>query len=261
MTEENYVFLTKALEKIGFERALNSMLLTEMKLGRPEFSFQMQKPGKDESMIFDINFKKSENVDRYYIKDIATKLSRTGEDDVEHRFQLYKSQGYDMREMKNMLEGRSVYAEFTKDDRFIQLWRQIDFLAKDENNNNVVRAFYNNENKFDLEAAIGKVPFSEKLSASDVDRLMNALKRGDKVPTVIRKNGNLESMFLIAAPDVRAVHILDKNGERVDISQNQLRIIGKDGKPLVSETTEQVVNASQKENTAQTQGRAHRKAS
>jgi hypothetical protein len=260
MTDDNYVFLTKALEKIGFETELHRMLLTEMKLDRPEFSFQMAKSLGEASMKFDIHFVKSDKIDRYYIKDINSTLSRNGAEDATHNFQLYKSQGYDTREMKNMLEGRSVFAEYTKDDRLVQLWRQIDFMAKDEYKNNVVRSYYNNNNKFDLGAELGKLPFNGKVTRDDKEMMLNALKRGDIVTTVLRQGANVETMYLIAAPDVRAIQVFNKQGDRVSISDNQLRVITPEKKEI-SSTTEQLVNAADKtkdQNNDQLQTRSRR---
>jgi hypothetical protein len=249
MQNENHEFLTRALAKLGFDGVLDEPLRTAMTLGTPEIKLSAQLDIKDgENMKFDFSFKHKEETDRYFLNNVLTTLNKVNAEPIKHDFFLYRQQGYDIREMKNMLEGRSVFTQYKNDSGdMVQLWRKIDFTAKDERQNNVVRAYYNNDNKFNLDEQFKKLPFAS-LTREEKEFMQNALKRGDQVPAVLKQGASKETMYLVASPDSRSIQVFNQKGVKVSITNNQLRVIseGKENKNL-PEATKDIARAEQQQ--------------
>jgi hypothetical protein len=260
MQLENYDYLTKALAKLGFDGVLDDPLKTAMALGTPEIKLSAQLDLKEgQNMQFDFFFKHKEENDRYFLNNVFTTLNKPNVEPIAHDFFLYRQQGYDIREMENMLKGRSVFTQYKNESgETVQLWRQIDFTAKDERGNNLVRSYYNNDNKFNLDEQLKKLPFTG-ISREERDSILNALKRGDQVPAVLKQGVGKEAMYLVASPDSRSIQVYNQQGVKVSIANNHLRVIseGKDAKQLPG-TTKDILGAQQEQGQQQQQSRSRR---
>ncbi|MCK9403933.1 MAG: hypothetical protein M0Q26_11085 [Chitinophagaceae bacterium] len=258
MELKNYQYLTDSLTKLGFEGVFDKPLKAAMELGKPDFVLKANLEGKDEAMLF--AFKFAQNGGEYYfLNNVAATLTKKGQEPLTHDFFLYKQQGYNIQQMKNMLEGRSVYAEFRKDGRDVQLWRRIDFTAKDERDNNLVRTTYNNNNKFNLTEEVGKLPV-QNMNAAEKDALMQALKNGERAVVTLKQGANKERMFIEATPHLGTISVYNAEGQKVSLSNNQLKIVGDttQGKNLPDTTKQIIASQGQEPGQGQQQQRSRK---
>ena len=259
MEPKNFEYLTGSLTKLGFEGVFDKPLKAAMALGQKDFVLQANLDGKDESMLFAFKFAQNGG-DYYFLNNVVTTLTKKDMELLTHDFFLYKQQGYNIGQMKNMLEGRSVFAEFRKDGRDVQLWRRIDFTAKDERNNNMVRTTYNNNNKFSLAEELGKLPV-QNMSVPEKEALIIALKNGERAVVTLKQGPNRERMFVEATPHLGVISVFNTEGQKVTLSNNQLRVVT-EGKENLPDVTKQIINAQQQQKDQQTQQQSRgRKAS
>lgn len=244
MELKNFQYLTDSLTKLGFEGIFDKPLKAAMELDKPNFTLKANMEGKEEAMLF--AFKFAQNGGEYYfLNNVQATLTKKEQEPLNHDFFLYKQQGYNIQQMKNMLEGRSVYAEFRIDGRDVQLWRRIDFTAKDERQNNLVRTTYNNNNKFNLAEAVGKLPV-QNMNAVEKEALMHALKNGERAMVTLKQGANKERMFIEATPHLGTISVYNAEGVKVSLTNNQLKVVGDttQGKNL-PDITKQIINSQQ----------------
>ncbi|MDB5209556.1 MAG: hypothetical protein JWQ30_383 [Sediminibacterium sp.] len=248
LIEKNYDYLVNAFDKLGFGGVFEQPMKAAMLLGKPEFEIGATLDfGKSEKMGFDFKLNTVDAGDYYFMNNVKTVLSRENKPDIVHDFFLYKQQGYDIMQMKNMLEGRSVCTEFRKDGREVELWRRIDFTAQDERGNNLVRSTYAKDARFNLNIELGKLPMVN-MTAADKEAILTGLKNGDRVAVTLKNGSNWESSFLEAMPHLGGIGILNAKGEKVGMSNSQLRIIAKHvgEKPELNGTTHQLNDTTNK---------------
>jgi hypothetical protein len=259
MEQKNYQYLTDSLTKLGFGDIFNKPLKAAMELGKKEFVLKANLEGKDENMLFVFKFAQNGG-DYYFLNNIQAALNRKDGVSAVHDFFLYKQQGYDLQQMKNLLEGRSVYTEFRKDGRTVELWRRIDFTAKDERGNNLVRPTYNNNGQFNIAEKVNELPV-QGMNAAEKQALIAALKNGERVTVTLKQGANKEKMFIEATPHLGTISVFNLEGQKVSLSNNQLKVVSDttQAKPL-PDTTRQILNsqAQQSEGQQQNQQRGRR---
>jgi hypothetical protein len=243
MEMKNYVFLTESLTKLGFEGIFDKPLKTGMELGKPDFALSADLAGKDESMIFTFRFAQNGG-EYYFLNNVLATLIKKDQEPITHDFFLYKQQGYNIQQMKNMLEGRSVYTEYRSQGRDVQLWRRIDFTAKDERGNNQVRTTYNNNNKFNIVDELGKLPV-QNMSQQEKDALIIALKNGERAAATLKQGANRERMFIEATPHLSVLTVFNATGDKVTLANNQLRVISGSKQDNLPDTTKKLLTAQQ----------------
>lgn len=242
--EKNYLFLTNSLARLGFEAVFDGPLKTAMKLDRDNISLQAELQGKEDKMLFTPKFTRNGG-DYYFLNSVEVTLTRNNAHPVTHDFFLYQQRGYDIRQMKNMLEGRSVYSTYREDGRQVELYRKIDFSAKDERGNNIVRSTYVDGNRYNLEVLLNKLPVNN-MTAPEKAAIISDLKNGDRVGVTMRQGANRERMFLEAAPQQNVIAVFNAEGARVQITQNQLRLVEKTQENTLPDTTKQLMESQTK---------------
>ncbi len=258
--DKNYLFLTNSLARLGFEGVFDGPLKTAMKLGRDNIALVADIQGKDETIVFTPKFSKNGG-DYYFLNSVEVTLSKKDSHAITHDFFLYQQKGYDIRQMKNMLEGRSVYSTYRESGRQVELYRRIDFTAKDERGNNMVRATYVDKQRYNLEALLSKMPvqgmtFEEKIA------ILDALRNGDRVGVTMRQGANRERLFLEASPHIGTITVFNAQGDKVNVSQNQLRLVGDGQTNTLPDTTKKLIESQeQRQENGQQQSQGRRKAS
>ena len=258
--DKNYSFLTNSLTRLGFDGVFDKPLKAAMTLGKPHIEMQAELQGKDEKMLFTFKFSQ-DGGDYYFLNNVETTLSKKEQNPITHDFFLYKQQGYNIQQMKNMLEGRSVYTAYRDENRLVELWRKIDFSAKDERGNNLVRSTYADSNKFNLETELGKLPVQGMTSQERV-AVISALKNGDRVGVTMKQGQNRERLFVEATPQLGVITVFNAQGDKVNIAQNQLRLVGEQQENKLPDATKQMIQSQQQQQeNGQQQQQGRRKAS
>ena len=240
MEQQNYDYLVNSFARLGFDGVFDDLLKTAMQLGKPNIELKAQDSGPDWKMSFAFQLSKKEGGEYYFLNNVKTTLNREGKPTVEHDFLLYNQQGYSIRQMKKMLEGKSVHTQYRRENRDVELWRRIDFTATDERGNNLVRTTYVDKSKFDLTAEINKLPV--QMSAADKQSMEMALKNGETVNAVVRQGANRDKVFIEATPHLNKLSLFDEKGEKYNLGSS-LRAVKDDETQQLSETTRNLVNA------------------
>lgn len=253
--DRNYLFLTNSLTRLGFDGVFDRPLKAAMKLGQEHISLQAELQGKDEKMLFTFKFSQNGG-DYYFLNSVETTLSKKDQNAITHDFFLYKQQGYNIQQMRNMLEGRSVYSTYRNEEgRLVELYRKIDFAAKDERGNNLVRSTYVDNGKYNLEALLSKLPV-QAMTGEEKLSVLNALRNGDRVGVTMKQGNNRERMFLEATPQVGTITVFNSQGDKVHISQNQLRLVSETKGNTLPESTKRMMQSEQQDQgMQQSQGR------
>lgn len=242
MEQKNYEYLCDSLTKLGFEGVLDKALKAALQLDRKEFDLRVQMTNGERDLNFVFKFERKEEGAFHFLNNVIASCKKENEPVLTHDFFLYRQQGYDMREMVNMLEGRSVQTEFRRDGRNVELWRRIDFTGKDERGNNLLRTTYINNNKFNLSLELNKLPV-QGLNNEEKQMLLMALKKGDAVSVVVKQGNNKEKVNLAALPHLGIIGVFNAQGERISLQNNMLKVVGPEETNTLSESTKQMVNA------------------
>src|SRR5207245_848968 len=111
----------------------------------------------------------------YFFNSYHASLERKNGDKVEQTFYLTKGRGVTAKEAYNLLEGRAVYKELSnKAGEPYKAWIQLDFSAKDKNNNNEVNQ-YHEKYGYDPKAAVAKYAVLELDGREKEKSLMQSL--------------------------------------------------------------------------------------
>ena len=258
--DKNYLFLTNSLARLGFEGVFDQPLKTAMKLGRENITLQADLQNNDEHMLFTPKFSKNGG-DYYFLNSIEVTLSKKDLNPITHDFFLYQQRGYDIRQMKNMLEGRSVYSTYRDSGRQVELYRRIDFSAKDERGNNMVRSTYVDKQRYNLEALLNKMPV-QGMTPEEKFALTDALRNGDRVGVTVKQGNNRERVFMEATPHIGTITVFNAQGDKINITQNQLRLVGESKTNELPDTTKKLIQSQEeRQEQGQQQSQGRRKAS
>jgi hypothetical protein len=243
MEQKNYEYLCGSLDKLGFAGVFEKALKAALQMEKKQFELKSQMSNGGRELNFVFKFEQREEGAFHFLNNVVATSKKADQPEVTHDFFLYRQQGYNLREMVNMLDGRSVHTEFRRDGRNVELWRRIDFSAKDERGNNLLRTTYVNSNKFNLNTELVKLPI-QGLSAEDKQLLISSLKSGDMVSVVVKQGNNREKVDLVALPHLGVIGAYNAQGERISLQNNMMKVVMPDEQPALSESTRQMVNAT-----------------
>ncbi|GEP94531.1 hypothetical protein [Chitinophaga cymbidii] len=227
MNGENYVFLTEqVLPRLGFGGVLDDELFAKMKKGGDSIILNATGTFGSDQMKYDLELVKKD--DRYYLNNISATISRENEDPQTHKFSLYAQNGYTADEMYNMMNKADghlfVYREFMKEGERVGRWSTIDLTRKDDNDNGILRSYYDNTTHFNLVVELGKLPL-QNLSRDDKEKLISEMKQGNPGMAVVKKpDGVKERVSLIAKPNIGVIEVRDKEGQKIKFEQNKGKI-------------------------------------
>lgn len=260
MHQDNYVYLQDKLTALGFDGIFDQVLKANMALGQKQFEMKAQSEMPEGTLLFTFDLshaqKETQHPNEYYfLNSVLATLTKEGQETLQHKFMLFKQMGNNIDQMKNLMAGRSVFETFQKNGRTVEVWRRIDFKSKDQYENTMMRPTYD---RFSLEKELNKLPFN-KTDVKERAMIIAKLKDGDLVKADIKQGSNIETVSLIAMPHLGVINMLNAKGEKVSINNNNLKVIGKEDKPGLSETTQKLTDANQQQ--GQGQGQARKKVS
>lgn len=252
MVEQNYQYLIEALAKLGFSDVLNDELQRRMNIGTKQFEIKAQTSTNSEKVLYALKFEKKDD-DLYFLNTVKGSLTKENQQPVTHDFFLYKQKGYNVQEMKNMLEGRAVYKMFRREGQDVGRWTRIDFNVKDERGNNQVRSYYDNQTNFNLVAELSKLPVVN-MSQEEKEGLIRSLRNGELANVTVRQNGNRERMYIEATPHMGALVLYNTNMEKVSLNNNRIQVLKEEkAEQKLPDTTKRIIEAQENEQTKQQQ--------
>ncbi len=136
MNNENFQYLSDNIKYMGFGENLKSELEKNMLEAKPEFQLHYATEMNKKPFEATLNFRKSDSTDMYFLNNYQAALEKGNGEKTSQTFYLNKGRGITAKEAFNLLEGRAVHKELTtKEGQSYNAWVQLDFNAKDKNNN------------------------------------------------------------------------------------------------------------------------------
>jgi hypothetical protein len=224
MNESNYDYLKLNMKLLGFGEKQHEELEKNLKEGKESFQLKFTAYMNNKPFEANLQFRRPENSDMYFLNNYRASLERTNGDKMEHTFYLNKGKGVTAKEAYNLLEGRAVHKELSnKAGEPYKAWIQLDFENKDRNNNYEVKQFHENYG-YDVKAAVGKLAVKELDGGEKEENLLKSLQKGNIQSVTVEKEQGPQKMFIEANPQYKTVNLYDGHMKRVqkeDMQQYQ----------------------------------------
>lgn len=277
MNQQNYEFLTDTLERHGMGHpAVYQALKTKMELAEAEFKrtgiksdFELkgiQLTFGNDKLICKPKFGQGDGEEVFYYmnKINATLIKENGETHTAE-FGLYKQRGFNVNEMRNLLEGRPVYRRPKGEDG---RWAKIDFAVTDDNGNLRVRNYYDNTTNLSLAKELGKLPI-KWANPQEKEDDMRSLQNGERISAVVKKDGRAEQVFIGVSPQLGGVTMYNTKMEVImHTNSNTIEMVpeidlgaGQKQSGNLPETTKQLMEKINNPEVNQEQGKKQRKVS
>lgn len=145
MNENNLEFLKNTLERLDFPVEVGNKLQKEIdiKEQKPEIKLEHEVNRNNETVKFDLNFRKSDTSDMYFFNSYQATL-KTGIEahDKTQEFRIRNGNNMGMDEAFNLVAGRAVHKSMVNGDGdAYQAWLKVDFSQKDNYGNQKMEHF------------------------------------------------------------------------------------------------------------------------
>lgn len=246
MNENNLEFLKNTLERMDFPAEVGNKLAKEVETQKPEIKLGHEVNRNNETVQFDLNFRKSDTSDMYFFNSYQATL-KTGNEahDKSQEFRIRNGNNMGMDEAFNLVAGRAVQKSMVNGDGdAYQAWLKVDFSQKDGYGNHKVDQF-SERYGYNLEKALDKFPIAELGNTESRKELLESLKAGNSTAVSFTKDGKEALLFVEANPRLRTINIKDEQG--VSVRRDQLEIKDQSKSAKIAETKDQSQKSSKKQ--------------
>jgi len=228
--EDNYQFITETIfPRFGIPQSLEPELLKQMKDGSNTIVLGAAGTNGKDTMEFSFKFELNPKDERYYLNSIQANLTKEDGESRAHNFRIFNQRGHDIDAMSKILNEKFVYTQTQKEGKDYNHWMTINPSQKDEQGNNLVRKYYDNTTKFNLVLELSKLPLAY-MNQDDKEKLLQEMRQGDGGRTSIKKpDGSRERVTLFPRPDIGQIHVFNKDGERLRLTEEKVQAVT-DGK-------------------------------
>lgn len=246
MNENNLEFLKNTLERLDFPVEVCNKLAKEVETQKPEIKLGHEVNRNNETVQFDLNFRKSDTSDMYFFNSYQATLKTANEaHDKTQEFRIRNGNNVGMDEAFNLVAGRAVHKSMVNGDGdAYQAWLKVDFSQKDNYGNHKMEQF-SDRYGYNLEKALDKFPIVELSNPENKKDLMESIKAGNSTAVGIIKDGKEATLFVEANPRLRTINIKDEKG--VSVRRDQLGIKDQSKSVKIAETKEQSQKSNKKQ--------------
>lgn len=230
MVQENYIFLTEALEKLGFQNIFNNQLNIAMKLDLPLIELKANDNRKDGLFNFNVQLEKWKNPpvgkeDYYSINRIATGFKpENGDPAKKHTFGLYLQKGFNVNQMRDLMRGHYVHGQFKTDKgETLGRWQFVDFKNKNEDGTHPMKSIYDKNIEFNVTKQLNDLPHIAA-TQDDKEWMLRALYNGQKVSASLKIKGVKEDVMLLANPRTATIDVYNAKGEKINLTKNTMQV-------------------------------------
>ncbi|ETZ19202.1 hypothetical protein [Pedobacter sp. V48] len=234
MNENNLEFLKNSLDRLDFPAEVGNRLAKEVETQKPEIQLTHEVNRNNETVQFDLNFRKSNTSDMYFFNGYQATL-KTGHDaqDKTQEFRMRSGNNVGADEAFNLVAGRAVQKSMVNGDGdAYQAWLKVDFSQKDNYGNHKMDQF-SERYGYNLEKALDKFPIAELGRPEERKDLLESLKAGNSIAVSFTKEGKEALLFVEANPRLRTINIKDEKG--VSVRRDQLEIKDKSQSAKIAE--------------------------
>ena len=248
MNENNLEFLKNTLERLDFPVEVGNKLAKEVEAQKPEIKLEHEVNRNNETVKFDLNFRKSDTTDMYFFNSYQATL-KTGNEahDKTQEFRIRNGNNMGMDDAFNLVAGRAVHKSMVNGDGdAYQAWLKVDFSQKDNYGNHKMEQF-SDRYGYNLDKALGKFPITAlKTEVPEAkESLIGSLKAGNSTAVTMTKDGQEVSYFIEANPRLRTINIKDEKG--ISVRRDQLEIKDQSKSAKIAESNDQGQKSNKKQ--------------
>ncbi len=244
MVQKNLDYIIeRVLPNLGFgEVPIENALSARMALDLPSFAIHLsKKDNSNNEMKYELKFDKSGEM--YYLNAINAELKKPNAEPIKNEFRLYNQRGFNADQMKNLLEGRSVYRYFiNKEKQRVGVWSHLDFNTTNENGNPLLRQSYENSMNFNLASALSALP-NFNATQQEKEILMKSLQDGDLTSISLKRGGVREIIYLEAAPHKNMLVAYNSNMEKIELTRSTMHVV--QNEKVIPETTKRMIEKAE----------------
>ncbi|MDN3586173.1 hypothetical protein QWY86_05815 [Pedobacter aquatilis] len=231
MDENNYEYLKKSLDYLGFGTHLNQVLAEA--INRQDVSFSIgfnqryipaefksdPKRGIDQ-MHFELRFNRSKMGEAYFLNAMEAKLTRYNSvEPVQKRFELDSRNRISALQAYKLLCGQSFQKDiFVLDlndveenkNKRISVWHKLDLKVTDKDGQHPMKLFFP-EYGFDLAKTFDRYPIAEMQDMEKREAAIKALLFGNLISLNMELEGKVTSVYLSADPEFKALKVYDEH--------------------------------------------------
>ncbi|MBO9585300.1 MAG: hypothetical protein J7574_14145 [Flavobacterium sp.] len=208
--ERNFNSINEKVQRIGFpdlsEKIKNLIVQEQENFSVPLSYYINEKEKISHTLCFSKNAEGHFELDGFKS---SLQNNSAPEDSRGYYFKNGLENNFKLNEVYNLLSGRSVAHS--------QSWFQLDFNDKDASGNYHLKEF-RNEYAYDLEKTLKAISLKEIYNPYEMEKLKNALRRGDRVSAVLIKDGRENQFYIEANPQFRSLNIYDQHFRKVQIA-------------------------------------------
>lgn len=239
MNKKNVEFLKDQIKYTGFGEGYESQLNEKISKDLKEFQLLNRTEFGNDVVVSRLDFSRSESGDLYFFNRYELSFRpQNSEILLKQTFQIGKDSNITQKEAYNLLNGRSVFKEYSKmekdviQDKYIatgekyNAWTQLNFKETDKYGNYKFQMYGDNYG-FQLEQALEKLPVAELGDEKTKERLIQSLQKGNlQSVNFVEENGQLNPCFLAANPRFKVIDVYDSNQNKLSNSQHQVKAQG-----------------------------------
>lgn len=208
--EQNNQSLHDQVQCIGFTD-LSDKIEQKIRQGQEQFTIPISYYINEKKRLdHELSFAK-DPTGHYQFEGYKTALQNESKPDEnrQHYFKMEVGRYVDTTQAYNLLAGRAIQKETS--------WMQFDLNDKDSNGNYRVKEFHSRYG-YDLEKTLRQLPLKELSSKTEADKLLDALKQGNRQSIILVKNGNEHQFYIEANPQFKTVNIYDEHSRKITLA-------------------------------------------
>ena len=208
-SEQNSHALHQQVQRTGFPD-LSAKINEQIRQGQQQFSIPVSYYRNDKERVdHQLSFAKDQS-GQYQFEGYKTALHNDAKPDEKRQqyFSMRHEHNVNITEAYNLLSGRCIQSDGT--------WLQLDFNDKDQHGSFRVKQFHTDYG-YDIDKVLQQLPLKELLNKGEADKLMEALKNGDKVSVSFVKDGNEQRFYIEANPQFKSVNIYEEHFRKITL--------------------------------------------
>jgi len=224
MNEKNFKYLDDQIFYTGFGREHHATLKEKILEGKPEFVIAHQQDFGKDNVAATLHFKKSNEGDLYFLNSYQLLLKNQQHPEpikqtfyVNNDMRRKEQEDITLKEGYNLLSGRAVNKNMVnKEGTTYNAWVQLDFKVTDKHGNYEEKKYHQNYG-FDLEKTLAKHPIKELTDATQKERLLESLQRGNRQSVTLTVEGQEKKVFIEAAPQFKdkGLNFYEAGGQKI----------------------------------------------
>ena len=249
---KNYEYLTsQILPPLGFSGVLDDKLKQRMttaaNLQLKEINLSVF--SKKYKTQYDLKFDKSKEGGPYFfLNKIKATLSIPGQKEGDytsrsHTFTLYNQQGFNAKQIKNLLRGGAVRELRKNKNQKLARWRRLDLTQKNEQDNFVEKKpYYESDLNVDYVRLLSDLPVHG--SAEDKEKLLRDIFDGELVKAYATVGKERQEVYLEATPHLGdKLTVYNQHMKKIHISTSGIE----QSMEVIPETIEQSLQEGQQQ--------------